>query len=359
MAFTQEIAIPAHPNIYNGNNERVYRIAYSIPEAGTNRDTGLLILVPGFGGHIDSNVYTKMRNEFADRYNLVTIQCDYFGSQFMQHFKGFTYSLEGLEKLISKDHFEILKKEPNKIIEVLSYYSINYNGLAILDETEDEFADLGFMQAIDNITAIEAVKVILNENNIVFNEDKILGYGHSQGAYLLHLMNKMVPHLFTYIIDNSAWVEPMYFYRHRDIFVKTGNSLLTVNFEYMTKHYTQNKNAFSLHNLYKAFNNGAYIYSSVGATDFLVKVIDKKEAFKRLKYCKLDIIDSKKVDGEIIKSTNHGLDADFLKFFEDKYNKLPHHLNRNKKISNYTIASSQTRINIDFSDVLPLFQFVV
>lgn len=358
MAHKQEITIPAHPNIYNYSNERNYRITYSIPENGTNSETGLLLLVPGFGGHVDSNVYMKMRDEFADKYNLVTIQCEYFGSKFMQHFKSFNYSFEDLEKKISKEHIEILKSEPNKLIEILGYYSIRIEGTAVLEETVEEFVDMGSMQAIDNITAVEAVKLILKDNNLEFNEDKIIGYGHSQGGYLLMLMNKMAPHLFTYIVDNSGWVEPAYFYKNRHIYIQSGSSLLTVWFEYAAKKYISDKKAYSLHNLHKSFKNGAYIYSFVGNTDFLVTVNDKKLALQKLKNCKLKVVDNQTVDGEIIKSTNHGLDADFIKLFDEVYSKLPLHKNKIKKQLNYTIASSQTRINVDYSDVLPLFQFV-
>ena len=68
MAYNQTLTIPAHPNMYNGNNERTYRIEYAIPQHGTNEETGIVLLVPGFGGHLDSRVYRKMRDVFADRY---------------------------------------------------------------------------------------------------------------------------------------------------------------------------------------------------------------------------------------------------------------------------------------------------
>lgn len=73
MAYNQQIIIPAHPNIYDGSGERTYRIEYSVPQNGTNLETGIVLIVPGFGGNIDSNVYKKMREVFADDYNLVTV----------------------------------------------------------------------------------------------------------------------------------------------------------------------------------------------------------------------------------------------------------------------------------------------
>lgn len=69
------------------------------------------------------------------------------------------------------------------------------------------------MQAIDIITALETKKIILRENDLPFNEQKIIGYGHSHGAHLLHLSNRFSPYLFSYIVDNSAWIEPVYLSR--------------------------------------------------------------------------------------------------------------------------------------------------
>lgn len=99
MAHTESITIPAHHNVYNGATGRELRIDFSIPSEGVNEKTGLLLFVPGFGGNIDSKVYTKMRDLFADRYNFVTIQCSYFGDQFMQGADNFTvHNIEGYAK---------------------------------------------------------------------------------------------------------------------------------------------------------------------------------------------------------------------------------------------------------------------
>lgn len=357
MAFNQVLEIPAHPNIYNGNNQRVYRIEYSIPEVGMNEDTGLIYFAPGFGGDIDSNVYKKMRSEFADKYNLITIQCDYFGSKYMQDCDEYTYSPESIkDKIESEDYQNLLSGEIHPF-ELLSKYQLNLIVTAKQNEDLNEFADMGYMQAIDIITAVEAVKVILKENQLQFNESNVIGYGHSQGAYLLHLANKLAPHLFTYIIDNSAWVQPVYLSENRYLNKGVGNSVLAIKFDYFAKEYLEDKKALSLHNWYMQFKNGAYIYSLLGTTDNLVDVQDKKGAISKLKYTKFEVVDASKVDGEVFKSTNHGLDADFLKLFDKVYSSLPTHQNKNERKESYIVASSQTQICVDYSGVLPLFYF--
>lgn len=356
MAYNQHLEIPAHPNIYNGNNERTLKIEYSIPEKGTNDETGIVVFVPGFGGDINSKVYKKMREVFANQYNLITVQCDYFGSKFMQEAEKFNCSEEELKKL-SKEHLDELKMNPGKLESIIKDYSIQFKCKALMDETENEFADMSYMQAIDIITAVEAVKIILNENHLSFNQGKIIGYGHSQGAFLLHLANKLAPHLFTYIFDNSSWVQPVYLTNNRGYFKGVGKAVLVIEFEYLAKEYLLDIPALSLHNLYKTFKNGTYIYSLLGTTDNLVEVQDKKKSLSKLNHIKFEVIDEKNLDGEIFKSTNHGLDADFLKLFDYLIAKIPVHQNKVKFRINYSVASSQTVILVDYSGGLPSFRF--
>lgn len=358
MAHNQKLTISAHPNIYNGNNERTYRIEYSIPQNGTNEDTGIVLIVPGFGANIDSKVYKKIRETFADNYNLVTVQCDYFGSKFMQSSESFSYQQENLEELLSKEDFELLKNDKSNFFKLISNYSTQLNCVATINETQDEFVDMSYMQAIDNITALEAIKIILKENKMLFNDNKIFGYGHSQGAYILHLANKLAPHLFTYIIDNSSWVQPVYLNTNRYLFQQVGNAIISIEFDYLAKTLLKDKESLSLHKIYSSFINGAYIYSLLGTTDNLVTVEDKKMSISKMQFTQFDLIDDNKVDGHIFKSTSHGLDADFLKLFDYVLDKLPTHQNNNKFAEKYTVDGVQTSIIVDYSSALPLFQLV-
>jgi len=360
MATADTITIPAHHNIYNGNNKRDLRIDYAIPDNGTNSDTGIFVFVPGFGGHIDSNVYRKMREQFADQYNVVTVQCDYFGSRFMQTAESINLKngTESLANFLCADEIHEIRTNPTSFMSIISNYSTTVLVEAALGETKEEFVDMGYMQAIDVVTAIEIIKIILTENHLPFNKERVIGYGQSQGAYLLHLANKLVPHLFSQIIDNAAWVEPIYLSSNRFLYQSYRKATLAVEFDYIVKQFLQDKKALSLHNLYKRFKNGAYIYSCIGTTDNLVDVEDKRKALKGLNNVMFEVIDSTKVDGVIFKSTNHGLDADFLKLVDYVLMKKPTHINKNKKQVQYYVASSQTRLSVDYSMGLPIFQFV-
>lgn len=85
MARIYSEYINAHPSLYDEmHTARKLRVEYTLPDVGCNMQTGMLFLVPGYGGNIELNVYCHIREELADKHNLVIAQCEYFGSQFMQ-----------------------------------------------------------------------------------------------------------------------------------------------------------------------------------------------------------------------------------------------------------------------------------
>lgn len=357
MANNQHINIPAHQNLYNGNSNRDLRLEISFPETGVNENTGIAILVPGFGGNIDSKVYKKMREVFSDKNNLVTVQCAYFGSEFMQSASSFYLKGDVNEflPLLSLEERSALNADSSCLLEILSTKQLSLLLVAKLEETSDNFNDMGFMQAIDIITAIEAVKIILKENNMVFNENRVIGYGHSHGAYLLHLSNRLAPHLFSHIIDNSSWIEPVYLTMNRYLFQSYGKMALQMEFDYIAKKLIEDIKALNFVTLYNNFNNGAKIISFQGTNDDLVDHSLKAKIFHGIEHAELVLVDENRVDHAIFKSNVHGLNADFLKMFKYGLNQLGDHENLNAYLNNYEIRLSCTKIEVDYALGLPVF----
>lgn len=97
-----------------------------------------------------------MRSKFADQYNLVTIQCDYFGQEFMQgsNKNSINISRESVSTIFSNNEIEELFKNGfnyNRFINIASHYHLVVK--EVLNESVGNFNDIGIMQAIDNITA--------------------------------------------------------------------------------------------------------------------------------------------------------------------------------------------------------------
>jgi len=125
MSNEFQLSLSAHPNIYSRYRMREFDVYFSTPDQGVNESTGLLLLIPGFGGNAESNVYKKMRSVFADQYNLVTVQCNYFGQEFMQQGGSIELdlSVDTLRTICTPEEMTELhahRFDSNKILEICS-----------------------------------------------------------------------------------------------------------------------------------------------------------------------------------------------------------------------------------------------
>lgn len=316
MGIKRSVEIVAHNNIYTGSQRKI-RVECCIPEKGIDSTTSIVMIVPGFGGNIDSNVYKKMREKFSDQYNMISIQCDYFGSKYMQHIKRYQLNNTVLYNNFNEEEINILVQGHNDLLKMLEKKQISIEVEEILDETLEEFNDMSFMQAIDIITSIEFVKRILEEGGIKYDSRRVIGYGYSHGAYLLHLSNILSPHLFSYIVDNSAWISPEYLINDRVLILMTQDhrQALEVRFSYLAKQVVKNKKDLSLVNLYKHYKGGTQIIAFQGNDDVLVDYKKKKEIIESIKTAKFILVSEEDVDHKKYGSNGHGLNADFLELF--------------------------------------------
>lgn len=358
MAENQSIKIPAHHNVYNGFSNREMRIEFSLPENETDENTGIAILVPGFGADIDSKVYKKMRETFADTYNLVMVQCEYFGSEFMQSASSFNLKEdvnEIVESLPVADKSS-LKNDFSNLLDVLSEKQLTLPVIAKQVETSDYFNDMGFMQSIDIITAIEAIRILLKENCLSFNENRVIGYGHSHGAYLIHLSNRLAPHLFSHIIDNSAWIEPVYMRTNRYLFQSYDQMTLQIEFDYIAKQFVEDQMALNLFTVYNGFNNSAKIIAHQGNDDNLVNHVEKENLIQSISNAEFILVDEGRIDHIIYNSNKHGLNADFLNMFGYSIQQLGNSENDIEISSKYELILSNTKIQVNYSYGLPVFK---
>lgn len=362
----------AHNSIYtvnkieNNYKNRKINIYFAEPDGGINSDTGILLFIAGFGGNAGSNVYKKMRNELADRYNLVTIQCDYFGWQFMQQADKIlvpNFDINKMNRVFTKEDMEKVYKASkldfDEFLKNAIKYDLNVTVNANLDgETLDDFNDMGIMQAIDNITAIVRVMAILYDNRYEFNAKKVIAYGHSHGAYISYLCNAFAPTLFSLIIDNSAWIYPMYLENNRYLIQKMNKFTLNIEFDYLAKKIGIDKELLSLAYLYSNFVNKCKIICYHGATDNLISNAQKSKFCEMVENCEYNEVSLDVVDGDIFKSTNHGLDADFLKLFDFTYNKANKDFQKSNFIdlqNDVIIKTNNGEYLINYDHILPEF----
>lgn len=377
MAKEYSISIQGHPNIYKFC-QREFKLYFCEPENGINEKTGLILLIPGFGASSSSKVYKKQRSLFSDNYNMVTIQCDYFGNEFMQDEVDsvqYDIDLDKLSEVFTKGEIlQIYNKQNNNIdlkelVNIAHNYSmkINLQGLVQLPETIENFNDMGIIQALDNITAVLVVIEILKDNNYIFNNKKKIIYGHSHGAYLAYLCNAIAPNLFNLLIDNSAWLFPVYLQRNRQIDVTQGNIIFSFFFDYLAKkNLYYDEELLDLMSLYKKFHNKCKIVCYHGNADKLVPCKYKRMFCELIENCSFNEITNNDVDGRMFKSTEHGLNADYLLLFDyvmNKYNILDDHVEfdnmpRFIELPEVKIETKKNKYIIDYSKGVPILEVI-
>ncbi|MGZ9586248.1 DUF2920 family protein [Paenibacillus marinisediminis] len=306
MAEHYRLSAPGHCNIYT-NTPREIDIVYSLPNKGVNEETGVVLLIPGFGATTESRVYQKMRDQFADQYNLIAVQCHYFGQEFMQ--------------------------------------------LDVQEENIENFNDMSFMQSIDNITAVLTVVGILKEQNRDINYGKIIVLGQSHGSYLAYLCNAFAPKLFTLLIDNSSYLYPLYLLSDRILNTEDKQ----IRFHYIAADFPQEKEVFYLPSLYRKFNNVCRIVSYNGDQDLMVPAASKKKFCEQVANVEFNLITLDEVEGIVFKSNTHGLGADFLLLFEKVMSNVKFEQKRSIELPRVNIKTSEHLFTIDYSSGLLQF----
>lgn len=318
MAQNYEIEVQAQPSIY-APQERTMRIYFSEPEKGMDQNTGMLLLLAGYGGNATSNVFAKMRRQFADDYNLLTVQCDYFGYEYMQNNIRTEITQEMLEDVLTDAERELLQLDYDKYEHILK--GKIFRQIVELDETPEHFNDMGLMQAMDNLRAVKVVMDIAKDNGYEVHPDRVYAYGFSHGAYLAYLCNVFWPERFTAIIDNSAYLSPYYLEVPRKVICMEAGLRIDQIISYKALEYIQDEEILSLPQLYQQFENQAQIISYVGEKDHMTSPEDKKAFLNQVENAKFEMVTQSRVDKVCFHNTDHGMGADFMELFRYTYAK--------------------------------------
>jgi len=353
----------AHPNIYDSLSPRELNFCFTEPEAGVNDETGIVLLIPGFGANSRSKVYSKMRKQFSDQYNLIAVQCDFFGQEYMNEYNNLKLdmNIHELSSIFSNEELINimggLQNDPNYFFKIAQSKDAVFQFKEQLDETKANFNDMGIMQALDNLTALFYVISILKENGYRYNTKRIILYGHSHGAYLGYLCNAFFPGLFSLLIDNSAWLFPEYLKPGSNRYLQGnigGSAKIKVLFEYLASKLNVDTELLDLNFLYRKVTNHCHIESFHGVDDSLVP-LEKKINFSRaIEKLSLHTISNDAVDHRVFNSTEHGLDADFLEMFDSIIKQWPFQKSHELDFSSSTIKTSANEYRFTVNSGVPM-----
>jgi hypothetical protein len=317
MAKQYRMEITGQPTRY-GKKWRKFSMYFSEPEQGIGKHTGILLLIAGYGGCAMSHVYQKMRDVFADQYDLLTLQCDYLGYEFMQNNHHLAITRDMLHQVLSPGQVRSLEKDYEKNKFLLSGKVMS--GEIFLGETEDNFNEMGIWQAMDHLVALKILFEVVKENHAAICRERVYIYGQSHGGYLAYLCNLLSPGLFSGIIDNSAYLFPYFMFHDRSV-TKVGELItLEKRYHYFVSELSVDIQSYDLSWLYRFFTNRAKIIVYHGADDEMIPIEEKKAFLENLPFVSLHIVSE--ADGVMFRSTGHSLGADFFRMFDDAIQEL-------------------------------------
>ena len=111
--------------------------------------------------------------------------------------------------------------------------------------------------------------------------------------------------------------------------------------------------------LYSKFDNNCEVISFHGSEDSLVPLNEKRRFGKRIPKCVLKEIYSNDIDGNMIKSAAHGLNADFIELFDYALKISDEHFGVNIAtddiaFQNVKLLTKMNSYEIDYSNRVPV-----
>ncbi len=202
------IQVPAHPTEYGVLRDPL-TVHGATPAAGLDARTGLLLVTLGFATPPEVLFFVKLRRRLADLYNLVVIGVDYLGTRTKR--TRTTQWRADVDALIDRVHDrhgaeeaarcrEPGGRQPERMLRLLA--GSDLSDVVTLtegfpDQSESDYLDYGFVQAVDLLTAVHATL----ERIPGLNRGRIHLVGSSLGAYLAQQANRFAPHTFASVLD--------------------------------------------------------------------------------------------------------------------------------------------------------------
>lgn len=340
MSTIKDEFIPVQNNIYTSSpSDRQLHIRYSIPSQPLNESSGMLVIVGGYGSKLGANVFRHMMEIFPDKYNLVVIQCEYFGYKYMS---------SDIPSSIFDEFTTQYNKSPS------DYFQFEYK----YNEDINEFNDMGIMQATDVVTS---VLYILEQIDII-NSNRIILFGSSHGAYLCHLCNIICPSLFSHMVDVCGYTFPYFLDKHRVInngFLN--NVILTILINYRItydKTLQYPSEYYDLEYLYKQIPNTCRILSLQGMDDYMIDYKQKEHFINSIPHSQIVLFSKDDIDGKIVKSTDHDLGLDFLLFLDAYIPMIDSSITINNSISIYDEIWIGDKLHISYAAGYPIPEFI-
>ncbi len=323
-----------HPDIELGVKRSALRYLVCAPDAGIDRDTGVVLYVGGYGMDPCNSYAESLLSHLANRYNCVAASVRYFGANLWTCAR-----LVPLPDFFVKltQHYGITVNVTRGVDMSQLLHSLGellkHNGVSELHPecrlalVADEYNAMGFLPALDNL---QVAHRLLSERRL--NKRRLFVIGTSYGGYIAGMMAKLAPNTFRMVIDNSGFSSA-----EDDLPGVMGLSRgfiggVSMN-GYAARAWTDDPAAASFFSKPRreirsllerrhVYPNTARIYAYHAPRDTVAPTERKlglRETYAGRVDYKLEIIDEARLDGRVFKTPKHGMDASMRGLFELSY----------------------------------------
>lgn len=313
-------------------------LKYAMPNGPAK---GLALVVPGFGADVDDDYNTMLRRYISNKYGLVAVTVDYHCLHSRPpaarvNIDSADYpSLVGQVVMAGRPDLVDISNSTKTLDNALKN-NVKIGVRAKIIPPNGDNQNFGVLQSIDHINAVYA----LQDAGVEFDASNIVAIGTSHGGYIAHMIMKLAPNLLSGIIDNSAYTEcsPNFVGAIFECRQSENNVSLFLN--------TQTKWRLSSPNMPGYFGPAQFAIRDLSLADHLQAIRDKSEhacqirmlnsgedgispiakkerQARRLKDAGFDVtfdrIESSDIDGKVLKTLDHGMDAAINALFDRYY----------------------------------------
>jgi len=310
-------------------------LIYHCTAPAVGRSSGLVFVIPGFGEDAAGAYQQSLRAYLADKYDLLAVTVEYHCSQ-SRLSNGAVFNLsadeyEGLRKLCARHHVYI--KRPEDVKQALAQLNIPYELDVHIAPGNGDYQNFGVMQALDHLLVLQDIR---KDDSVSFDHTNIIAFGSSHGGYIAHLLAKFAPNTIHAVIDNSSYTNanfvyltaPSYFGRMKITChlvthwnFADPNSLFYFSPGCRAIRDTSSKPQIDTMRMAAQYPCQYRMAHSV--FDDLEPIAKKREQAQWLKDAGFDAVLREfaegDVDGEMIKSLGHGMDASLRAMFDYFY----------------------------------------
>lgn len=325
-----------HADVELGVQRSSMRYLSYAPESGTDRHTGLIVYLAGYGMDPCGGYAQSLLPYLANRHNCVAVSVDYFGANLWQKSTLAPFP-DFFTRLAEHYGIEITAPKDLDIRQLLLSLAelLRRNGITRLHDDcrlaaiSSEYNSMGLLPALDALQVVHRLVATMR-----LDKRRLFLIGTSYGGYIAELMAKLAPNTFRMVVDNSGFSSAA-----DDPDGVMGLSKVVLGGVAMAGHALRawsndpaKPNFFSfarqqirdLHDRGHVLANTARIYAyhvpgdGVASTEQKLRLRDSyagRVAFD------LSIIGETRLDGRVFKTLDHGMNASLRGLFDLSYEK--------------------------------------